>query len=65
MSMRVLIAIPALNEEQVIGGTIDAVVRAFRERPELARHEAAVVVVDNGSSDRTADVAEAEGAAGE
>ena len=50
---RVAVIIPALNEEQSIGRVIDAI------PSELA---ADVVVVDNGSTDRTAGIARAHGA---
>lgn len=51
--MAVHIVIPALNEEPAIGGVLRALRRAgFAD----------VVVVDNGSTDGTASVAEAEGA---
>jgi glycosyltransferase involved in cell wall biosynthesis len=54
MSARVTVVVPALDEEDSIG----AVVRAFRARPEVG----AVLVVDNGSRDRTAERAAAAGA---
>lgn len=52
--MRVLIIIPALNEELSIGGVID----------DLRTHyaEADILVVDDGSADRTADIAKGKGA---
>jgi glycosyltransferase involved in cell wall biosynthesis len=50
--MRVAVVIPALDEEQAIG-------LVLRELPPLAE---SVVVVDNGSRDRTAEVARANGA---
>ena len=46
MSARVTVVVPALDEE----GSVAAVVRAFRARPEVAE----VLVVDNGSRDATA-----------
>ena len=46
------IVIPALNEERRIGATIEALV-AYLERQ---RYRAALVVVDNGCVDHTADV---------
>lgn len=49
---RVVVIIPAVDEEQAIG-------RVLRDIPALA---AEVIVVDNGSRDRTADVARAGGA---
>jgi glycosyltransferase involved in cell wall biosynthesis len=51
---RVAVVIPCLNEEAAIG----PVVAGFR----AALPDAAIVVVDNASSDRTADVARAAGA---
>ena len=57
MSTRVSIVIPALDEERAVG----TVVRALpRSAPEWDLDE--VVVCDNGSRDRTADVARAAGA---
>ena len=51
--MRVAVIIPALNEEKAIGVVIDEI-----PRPLVGR----VIVVDNGSSDRTAEVAREHGA---
>ncbi len=54
LSARGLVLIPAFNEEGVLGGVLD----------ELRRHTRFdVLVVDDGSSDRTADMARAHGAA--
>ncbi|HXA43227.1 MAG TPA: glycosyltransferase family 2 protein [Candidatus Solibacter sp.] len=53
---RIAAVIPALNEAQAIA----AVVRSLREHPTV--HFADVIVVDNGSTDGTAGVAEAAGA---
>ena len=50
--MRSVIIIPALNEEAAIGGVVTSV------RDQVER----VVVVDNGSTDRTAELASAAGA---
>lgn len=50
--MRVVVVIPAVDEEEAIG-------RVVRDIPALASE---VVVVDNGSRDRTAEVARAAGA---
>ena len=50
---RVAVVIPALDEEQAIGGVLDALDRALVQQ---------VVVADNGSRDRTAEVARAHGA---
>jgi polyisoprenyl-phosphate glycosyltransferase len=54
MSARVAAIVPAFNEEQTVG----AVVVALRSSPKLAE----VIVVSDGSTDRTADVARAAGA---
>lgn len=51
--MRIVLIIPALDEEGAIGGVVRAVSRALV-------HD--VIVVDNGSRDRTAAVAQAAGA---
>ena len=51
--MRISVVIPALNEEEAIGGVVQEVPRALV-------HE--VIVVDNGSTDRTAARASAAGA---
>jgi glycosyltransferase involved in cell wall biosynthesis len=51
--MRIVTIIPALDEEAAIGGVVQAVPRALV-------HE--VIVVDNGSQDETARVAQAAGA---
>lgn len=50
---RVAVVIPALDEEQAIGGVLDALDRALVQQ---------VVVADNGSRDRTAELARAHGA---
>ena len=52
--MRIAVVIPALNEEEPIGDVVRA---AFATR--LPRE---VIVVDNGSTDRTAEVAREAGA---
>ena len=51
--MRITVVIPALNEEAAIGGVV-------AEVPRHLVHE--IIVVDNGSTDRTADRAAAAGA---
>lgn len=51
--MRVTVVIPALNEEAAIGGVV-------REIPRNLVDE--IIVVDNGSTDRTAEIAVAAGA---
>lgn len=50
---RVAVIIPALNEEQSIGRVLDALPKELR---------AGVVVVDNGSTDRTSEIAAERGA---
>jgi len=52
--LRVLIIVPAYNEQEALGGLLDEI-RALE-----VQHE--TVVVDDGSSDRTSDVARAGGA---
>ncbi len=56
--MRVLLIIPAYNEQQALGGLL-AEIRAL---PPTDGVELDTVVVDDGSSDRTTDVAVAGGA---
>jgi glycosyltransferase involved in cell wall biosynthesis len=51
--MRIALIVPALNEEPVIGQMLDAVPRSLYS---------AILVADNGSTDRTAAVAAAHGA---
>lgn len=46
------ILVPALNEEDRLGGTLQALTQYLTDR----QLEAAVTVIDNGSSDRTVDV---------
>lgn len=53
-SLDLTIAIPCLNEERYIGATLDTVVAAMRELS--LSYE--VIVIDDGSTDRTADVVE-------
>lgn len=53
MSSNIAVIIPALDEEQSIGATLDSV---------AVLGAAPTIVVDNGSIDRTAEVAEAHGA---
>lgn len=55
--MRVLIVIPALNEEQALGSLLDEVIREGTQLPCSAE----AVVVDDGSTDSTADVAASRG----
>ncbi len=53
--MKLSIVIPALNEERSIGGVLDRIPLAKLPRTEI-------IVVDNGSTDRTAEVALSRGA---
>lgn len=55
--MRLIINIPAFNEEAVIGNTISHMPRHFRGIDEVL-----IQIVDDGSTDQTADVAKAAGA---
>lgn len=55
--MRLIINIPAYNEEAVIGNTIKNMPRAYRGIDEVK-----IQVVDDGSSDRTSEVAREAGA---
>lgn len=55
--MRLIINIPAYNEESVISDTIRNMPRQYRDIDEVL-----IQVVDDGSSDRTADVAKEAGA---
>lgn len=55
--MRLIINIPAYNEESVIGNTIQNMPRSFSGIDEVL-----IQIVDDGSSDRTADVAKEAGA---
>ena len=54
--MRVLIVVPAFNEAAALGGVLDEI-----RSVEIANTELATVVIDDGSSDRTAEVARANG----
>jgi glycosyltransferase involved in cell wall biosynthesis len=58
----IAVVIPALNEEATIGDQV-AEVFAVAGRPELPARIETVIVVDNGSDDRTAERAAAAGAA--
>jgi len=59
--MRIVIAIPVLNEEQVLKATVEEV-RRFAAAG-LAGHETVVVVADNGSTDKTGEIGRALAAA--
>ena len=56
---RLALVIPAYNEAQRLGGTLDAVADYISQ----ARIDAVVIVVDDGSTDATADVAMAQAVA--
>ena len=59
--MKISVIIPAFNEERLLGGTLVAVelaMAAFTQR----RWETELIVCDNNSTDRTADIARAAGA---
>lgn len=55
----VCIVLPALNEEEAIGRVIDEIPRGEIER---RGYKARIIVVDNGSRDRTGEIARAKGA---
>lgn len=55
--MKVSIIIPACNEENVLGEVLDSVENLITRE----HYEAEVIVIDDGSRDRTADVAESKG----
>jgi len=55
MSRSLTVAIPALNEEENIAAAIGSVLSAAATVPELAVE---IIVIDDGSTDRTAEVAE-------
>ena len=52
------VIIPCLNEEQSIGESVDRALRGI----ELSGEEGEVIVVDNGSTDRSVEIARAHGA---
>ena len=56
--MRVLVTIPAYNEERTIGSVIKGIHKAMRKR----RYRYEVLVVDDGSTDGTAEAARKAGA---
>jgi glycosyltransferase involved in cell wall biosynthesis len=56
--IHVTAVMPCLNEERTLGGCIEKAQRAFREMGIVGE----VVVADNGSTDRSVDIAESRGA---
>jgi dolichol-phosphate mannosyltransferase len=59
LAKEVCILLPALNEEESIGRVIDEIPRAEMERKGYSTR---VIVVDNGSKDKTAEIARGKGA---
>ncbi len=59
MAKEVCILLPALNEEDSIGRVIDEIPRAEMERKGYSTR---VIVVDNGSKDKTGEIARGKGA---
>ena len=57
--MHFSIIIPAYNEEELLGVTLDRINRCLREIPNF---KGEVIVVDNNSNDRTSDIAKSKGA---
>ena len=55
----VTVIFPCLNEEEAVGGCVDAALAAL----EAAELEGEVLVVDNGSTDRSAEIATERGRA--
>ncbi len=60
--MDISIIIPAYNEKEYLGATIDSILKAVKCLVELRNADFEVIVVDNNSSDGTAEVARAMGA---
>ncbi len=60
MAVRVALIIPALNEEEAIGAVLSELAEVCAREPSL--QPAQVIVVDNGSNDRTAERALNQGA---
>lgn len=56
--MKVIVTIPAYNEERTISPVIKEIFSALKQ----AKHDHAVIVIDDGSTDRTREVAERAGA---
>jgi glycosyltransferase involved in cell wall biosynthesis len=59
---RISVVLPAYNEEKFIGATLESVNQAIEEYRKSHGHAVEVIVVNNNSSDRTAEVARAHGA---
>lgn len=56
-NVRLSIVIPALNEEEAIGGTLEACLAAVPKiKAEAGLDDVEVIVVDDGSTDRTAEI---------
>jgi glycosyltransferase involved in cell wall biosynthesis len=62
MAERFAVILPALNEEEAIAATLDELLGAAASHASSAVELAQIIVVDNGSTDRTAAVAQAHGA---
>jgi glycosyltransferase involved in cell wall biosynthesis len=56
--MRLLVIVPAFNEEAALAPLLDELTRTLPSLPDI---EARAVVIDDGSSDRTAEIARAQG----
>ena len=56
--MKIIVTIPAFNEEKSIGN----VIKKIREVMNRGRHNYGILVVDDGSTDKTADIAKKMGA---
>jgi len=60
--MNYSIIVPAWNEEALLGDTLAALREAMRDVDDGGRHSGELIVVDNNSTDATADVARTAGA---
>ncbi|RKZ21634.1 glycosyltransferase family 2 protein, partial [bacterium] len=56
MESKISVIVAALNEEKTIKNVINGIKKGFMNRP------VEIIVVDNGSRDRTGEIAESEGA---
>src|SRR3989344_8203988 len=56
--MKILVSIPAYNEEETLGGVIDHIKQAMDSH----KYTYKILVVDDGSRDKTVDVAKHHGA---